>query len=182
MSDLSDEPGCLPGQVVVFDLIGVLAGPSWRELCVAPDLAAWARFKLGACSEADFWPVDAGHAYRAALGLRGDRLALLARLRARDISIVIASNFAAPWLPTIRERMPAGLVERWLISGELGVAKPATGFWTALRRHVPAGSLVVDDQRRNCEAATRAGLRGLWAPAGAPLAALVDAALAISSR
>ena len=68
------------------------------------------------------------------------------------------------------------------LSGELGVAKPATGFWTALRRHVPAGSLVVDDQRRNCEAATRAGLRGLWAPAGAPLAALVDAALAISSR
>jgi len=41
---------------------------------------------------------------------------------------------------------------------------------------------VVDDQRRNCEAATRAGLRGLWAPAGAPLAVLVDAALAISSR
>ncbi len=162
----------------MFDLIGVLAAPSWRELCLDPDLAAWARFKVGICGETEFWPEEAGRAYRAALSLRSDRLDLLARLRARGLAIVIASNFAAPWLPTIRERMPAGLIERWLVSGELGVAKPAAGFWTALRQHVPAGSLVIDDQRRNCEAASRAGLRGLWAPSGAPLAVLIDAALA----
>lgn len=177
MSDLFEEPGCLSGQVIVFDLIGVLAAPSWRELCPAPDLTAWARLKIGAATEAEFWSDEAGRAYRAALALRRARLDLLARLRARDIAIVIASNFAAAWLPTIRERMPAGLVDRWLVSGELGVAKPAAGFWTALRRHVPAGTLVVDDQRANCAAATCAGLRGLWAPAGAPLDLLIDAAL-----
>lgn len=181
MSDLSPEPGCLSGQVIVFDLIGVLAAPSWRELYPADHLedhlTLWSRLKIGAATEAEFWSDEAGRAYRAALALRRARLDLLARLRARDIAIVIASNFAAAWLPTIRERMPAGLVDRWLVSGELGVAKPAAGFWTALRRHVPAGTLVVDDQRANCAAATRAGLRGLWAPAGAPLDLLIDAAL-----
>ncbi|MBK9755005.1 MAG: hypothetical protein IPO88_16175 [Nannocystis sp.] len=182
MTDLSEESACLLGQHVVFDLIGVLAGPSWRELCPRPDLAAWARFKVGAYSESDFWSDDLAAAYRAALGLRRDRLALLARLRARGAKIVVASNFAAPWLATLRERVPAGLVDVWLVSGELGVAKPAAGFWAALRRIVPAGSLVVDDQRANCEAASRHGLRGLWAPAGVDLAGLVDAALAIPNR
>lgn len=182
MNDLSQEPGCLPGQVVVFDMIGVLAAPSWREMNLVDRrtdaLAVWSRLKIGAASEAELWSEAAGLAYRAAISLRRDRLDLLARLRARGIRIVIASNFAADWLPTLRERMPAGLVDRWLVSGELGVAKPAAGFWTALLRHVPAGTLVIDDQRANCAAATRAGLRGLWAPAGAPLADLVDAALA----
>ena len=68
--------------------------------------------------------------------------------------------------------------ERWLVSGELGVAKPDPRFWAALLRHVPAGSLVVDDQRRNCEAAAQAGLRSLWVPSGAGFEDRVEAALA----
>ncbi len=179
MTHLSEESVCRIGQHVVFDLIGVLAGPSWRELCPTPDLAAWDRFKVGACGEASFWSQEAAAAYRAALGLRRDRVALLARLRAQGAAIVVASNFAAPWLATVRERVPAGLVDHWLVSGELGVAKPAAGFWAALRSVVPAGSVVVDDQRRNCEAASRHGFRGLWAPPGADPADLIDAALAV---
>ena len=169
--------------LVAFDLIGVLVEPSWRELAPAPDLALWRRLKVGALAEPDFWDERTAAAYRACLRVRADRLALLARVRARGCRIAVASNFARAWAPVVRALLPdPSVVDHWFISGELGVAKPAAGFWTALRRHVPAGSLVVDDQRRNCEAATRAGLRGLWAPAGAPLAALVDAALAISSR
>lgn len=163
---------------MVFDLIGVLARPSWRELCAAPDLAAWRRLRVGAIEEAEFWPAAAGAAYRAALGLRRDRLALLARLRARGLRIVVATNFARAWLPTARARVPAGLVDRWVVSGEVGAAKPAPAFWAELRRHVPAGSVVVDDQPRNCAAATQAGLRGLWTPCGADLEARLAAALA----
>jgi FMN phosphatase YigB (HAD superfamily) len=81
-------------------------------------------------------------------------------------------------LPGVQAGVPAGLVERWLVSGELGVAKPDPRFWAALLRHVPAGCLVVDDQRRNCEAAARAGLRSLWVPSGAGFEARVEAALA----
>ncbi len=181
MNDLSHETAsitCLMGQVIVFDLIGVLARPSWRELCVTPDLERWRQLKIGATPESALWTEGQGAAYRAALGLRRDRLALLTRLRARGVTIVIASNFAREWAPTVRAAMPDGLVARWLISGELGVAKPDPGFWAALLRHVPTGTVVVDDQRHNCEAATAAGLRGLWAPAGPAFAVRVEAALA----
>jgi len=168
---------CLSGQVIVFDLIGVLARPSWRELCVTPDLELWRRLRVGAIPESALWSAAQGAAYRAALGLRGDRLALLAKLRARGVAIVIASNLAHEWLPAVRAAIPEGWVARWLVSGELGVAKPDPGFWAALLCHVPRGTIVVDDQLRNCEAADAAGLRGLWAPAGTGLADRIDAAL-----
>ena len=163
---------------IVFDLIGVLAAPSWRELCLRPDLGAWARLKVGAIAEAEFWSPEQAAAYRGALALRRDRLAFLARLRARGHAISIASNLARDWLPTVQAGVPAGLVEGWLVSGEIGVAKPDPRFWAALLRRVPAGTLVVDDQRRNCEAAARAGLRSLWMPCGAGFEDRVEAALA----
>lgn len=171
---------CPDGQAraIVFDLIGVLAAPSWRELCGRPDLAAWARLKVGAIEEAEFWSPAQAAAYRGALALRGDRLAFLGRLRARGHAISIASNLARGWLPTVQAGVPAGLVERWIVSGEIGVAKPDPRFWAALLRQVPAGSLVVDDQLRNCEAAARAGLRSLWVPCGAGFEDRVEAALA----
>jgi len=171
---------CLEGQprAIVFDLIGVLAAPSWRELCGRPDLAAWARLRVGAITEGEFWAPALAAAYRGALALRADRLAFLARLRARGHAISIASNLARAWLPGVQAGMPAGLVERWLVSGEIGVAKPDPRFWGEVLRHVPAGSLVVDDQRRNCEAARQAGLRSLWVPRGAGFEARVEAALA----
>ena len=179
---MSVSPGTCPeGQLrdaVVFDLIGVLARPSWRELCVDPDLAAWRRLRVGGLAEAEFWPAELAAAWRAALGLRADRLALLARLRARGHAIAVASNFAREWLPAVQARTPPGLVDRWIVSGEVGAAKPDPRFWAALLRHVPAGSLVVDDQRGNCEAAARAGLRALWVPSGAGFTARLEAALA----
>ncbi len=165
-------------RAIVFDLIGVLAAPSWRELCARPDLDAWARLKVGAIEEAEFWPREQAAAYRGALALRSDRLAFLGRLRARGHAISIASNLARAWLPTVQAGVPAGLVERWLVSGELGVAKPDPRFWAALLRHVPAGTLVIDDQRRNCEAATQAGRRGLWVPCGAGFEVRIEAAIA----
>ncbi len=171
---------CPEGQAcaIVFDLIGVLAAPSWRELCARPDLGAWARLKVGAIEEAEFWTAEQAAAYRGALALRSDRLAFLGRLRARGHAISIASNLARAWLPTVQAAVPAGLVERWLVSGELGVAKPDPRFWAALLRHVPAGTLVIDDQRRNCEAAAQAGLRSLWVPCGAGFEASIEAAIA----
>lgn len=167
---------CPEGQVVVFDLIGVLAGPSWRAMVVAPDPAAWRRLRVGAIAEEAFWSEDAGRVYRAALGLRGDRVALLGRLRARGLRIVIASNFAAAWAAVIRARMPAGLVDRWQFSGEIGVAKPDPEFFARLG--VPGGTIVVDDQRENVAAATRAGLRGILAGPGVDLEAAIERGLA----
>lgn len=165
-----------PAGQVVFDLIGVLAGPSWRELVVGPDLAAWRQLRVGAIAEEAFWDEASRRIYRAALAVRGDRMAMVTRLRARGVGIVIASNFAREWAATIRERMPAGLVDRWVFSGELGVAKPDPEFWRRLA--VPPGTPVVDDQANNVASATAAGLCGVLAAPGVDLERAIVRALA----
>ncbi|PCC75102.1 haloacid dehalogenase-like hydrolase [Nannocystis exedens] len=175
MSD-STPPPDLP--LVAFDLIGVLAEPSWREIDGAPDRERWHRLRAGAIEEADFWDPAAAAAYRACLRLRTDRLALVSRLRARGHRIALATNFARAWLAVVREQLGgSGLVDHWLCSGELGVAKPDPRFWSHLRGLAPA-VVVVDDQLDNVVAARAAGLIGVWALPGADLEARLFAALA----
>ena len=161
---------------VVFDLIGVLARPSWRELCARPAAHDWRSLRIGAIEEAAFWSAELGAAYRGTLGLRRDRIELLRRLRGAGVEITIASNFARAWLPTVQALMPDGLVARWVISGEVGAAKPDLAFWTALA--APAGTLMVDDKAGNVAAARAAGLRGVLAAPGCDLAEQVTRALA----
>lgn len=176
MSEPTHDSSDLP--LVAFDLIGVLAEPSWREIHPAPDRERWRRLKLGDLSEREFWDDDAAAAYRACLRLRPDRLAYLTGLRARGHRIAVATNFAREWLAVVRERIgdPA-LVDHWLCSGELGVAKPDPRFWSRLSGLAPV-VVVIDDQRSNIDAARAAGLTAVWAFPGGDLAARVDAVLA----
>lgn len=164
--------------LVAFDLIGVLAEPSWREVDGRPGLDRWRLLRVGALEEHDFWDSAAAAAYRACLRLRPDRLALLAELRARGHRIAVATNFARPWLALVRERLPdPTLVDLWLCSGELGVAKPDPRFWSHLTgRGLPV--VLVDDQRANIDSARRAGLAAVWALPGADLRARLLAVLA----
>lgn len=162
---------------VVFDLIGVLARPSWRELVADPRAHDWKRLKVGAITEAEFWSPTLAAAYRGAIGLRADRIALLRRLRAAGVTITIASNYAREWLPEVVRRMPAGLVARWVVSGEVGAAKPDLAFWTALA--AAPGTVMVDDQAGNVAAATASGLRGVLAAPGLDFDAAVLRALAL---
>lgn len=162
---------------VAFDLIGVLAEPSWREVAADPDLARWRRLKLGELDERELWDERSAAAYRACLRLRRDRLALLARVRAAGHSIAVASNFAAAWLPTVRALLPdPGLVDLWCVSGELGIAKPDPRFWDRLLEASP-DVVLVDDQQDNLASARAAGLRTVWALPGADLPARLFAAL-----
>lgn len=161
---------------VVFDLIGVLARPSWRELCAAPRSHDWGALRVGAIEEEAFWSPALAAAYRGALGLRRDRVALLRRLHGEGYAITIASNFARAWLPVVQGLMPDGLVTRWVISGAVGAAKPDLAFWTALA--APAGTVMVDDQAGNIAAARAAGLRGVLAAPGRDLTDQVVRALA----
>lgn len=156
---------------LAFDLIGVLAEPSWREITGAPDLARWRRLRVGAIDEAEFWDDAAAAAYRACLALRADRLAMLERLRARGHRLVLASNFARAWIPVVRARIPdPDLFARWCVSGELGVAKPDPRFWAHLRAAGP-DPVLIDDQPENLASARAAGLRAVWALPGADLEA-----------
>jgi len=157
-------PSSAPG--VVFDLIGVLAEPSFRE--IAPfDADRWRLFKLGLLREEAFWSAAHAAAYRRVLSFRGDRLAHLERLRARGYRVCLATNFSGAWLAALLAKSGAArLFDAAVVSSEIGLAKPDPRFFDELRSHAPAGSIFVDDQKRNCEAAARAGLRPIHAYPG----------------
>lgn len=174
---MSNNPSHTP-PLLAFDLIGVLAEPSWREIDGAPDYGRWRQLRIGAIEEHEFWDPAAAAAYRACLRLRGDRLALLARLRARGHRIALITNLARAWLAVVRDLLPdPALIDLYLCSGELGFAKPDPRFWHHLRSHGNA-VLVIDDQRANIEAARLAGLTAVWALPGADLEARILAAIA----
>ena len=163
---------------VVFDLIGVLAEPSWRELVPEPDTERWGAFKRGEHSEEDFWEQDLASHYRSLLRFRSDRLKLVEKLRERGYKICVATNFWTDWYETLLEQLhDKTLFADRVISAEIGVAKPEQGFWRELLKRVPAGSVFVDDRKANCEAAARAGLRAIWAYPGSPLREQIEAHL-----
>jgi HAD superfamily hydrolase (TIGR01509 family) len=164
--------------LIAFDLIGVLAEPSWREIDGAPDRERWRRLRVGALDEHDFWDSSTAATYRRILRLRPDRLALAAELRARGHRIALATNFARAWLPVVRAQLPdPALFDLWLCSGELGVAKPDPRFWSHLTgRGLPV--VLVDDQRENIDGARAAGLAAVWALPGGDLRARLLTVLA----
>ncbi len=153
-------------QWVVFDLIGVLAEPSWRE--IAPlDASLWRRFKLGALTEAAFWDAAHAAAYRRVLSFRRDRLGYVERLKGRGYKVCVATNFSGEWLRALLAKSGAeGLFDARVVSAEVRVAKPDPRFFAEVLRHATKGSVFVDDQKQNCEAAAQAGLRAVYAYPG----------------
>jgi HAD superfamily hydrolase (TIGR01509 family) len=158
---------------IVFDLIGVLAEPSWREIATASG-DAWRSYKLGERAEAAFWDAAHAAAYRNAMSFRGDRLAYVRSLKARGYRICLASNFSREWLLTLLAKGGAGLFDAEVVSAEVGVAKPDPAFYHEVLRRAPLGSIFVDDQRANCAAAKLAGLQAIFAYPGCPVEAEIE--------
>ena len=151
---------------VVFDLIGVLAGPSWRE--IGPEAAPrWRSFKLGEIDEATFWDAARAAAYRRVLDFRSERRAYVEELKARGRKICVATNFSGGWLRHLLSKSAAeALFDARVVSSEVKVAKPDPAFFAEVLRLAPLGSIFVDDQAQNCAAAERAGLRAIVARPG----------------
>lgn len=159
-------------QWIVFDLIGVLAEPSWRDL-ISHDSGIkerWEKLKRGTAEEDAFWDQALQRTYRAVLDFRADRLDLVRDLRKRGVHIAIASNFSREWLKFLMGKIPdPGIFEHTMVSAEVGAAKPEPAFWEQMKQFAPQGSIFVDDQIRNCDAAEQAGYRAVWAHPGAQL-------------
>jgi HAD superfamily hydrolase (TIGR01509 family) len=159
---------------IVFDLIGVLAEPSWREIATGGD-DAWRSFKRGERAEALFWDAAHAAAYRRVLSFRRDRLTYVRALKARGYHICLASNFSREWLVALLAKGgAAGLFDAQVVSAEVGAAKPDPAFFDEVRCHAPPGSIFVDDQKANCDAAERAGLRAIFAYPGCSIEAEVE--------
>ncbi|MCA9662718.1 MAG: HAD-IA family hydrolase [Myxococcales bacterium] len=163
-----------PAATIVFDLIGVLAEPSWRELSVDMSLDRWRLLKTGEITDEAFWSAEEAAAYRRVLRLRPDRVALLRELRARGRRIVAASNLASGWADHLAQSPGGSLVDAWVISARVGAAKPDPRFFAALAAAAPVGARFIDDTRANCAAAAAAGFDARWAWPGRDLAALTS--------
>lgn len=151
---------------VVFDLIGVLAGPSWRQIATI-DISRWEAFKRGQIPEAAFWDAEHAAAHRRALRFQRERLAYVKQLKARGTKICLATNFSGEWLRDLLAKSgETALFDAQVVSAEVKVAKPDPAFFAEVLRHAPAGSIFVDDQEPNCAAAARAGLRAVLAYPG----------------
>jgi HAD superfamily hydrolase (TIGR01509 family) len=160
---------------VVFDLIGVLAEPSWREISAEQNLEKWREFSTGKESEASFWDDTSASAYRAALRFRADRFRYLLRLKDAGVKICLATNFSVAWLDELLTKVAhPDLFDAKVVSASIGAVKPNNEFWSEVLKHVPKGSIFVDDQKTNCDAARVAGLQSIWAYPGRDLEADLD--------
>jgi putative hydrolase of the HAD superfamily len=137
-----------------------LAPPAVREL--------YLRGSAGALDVAALWrelgvrdPEAATEAYVRLHRLMPGARAFLGWARARGIKVACLSNDVGAWSRALRERHGlSSLIDRWVISGDVGSRKPDVAMFEALRREadVPFDAWVlVDDHRANVEAAARLG-------------------------
>ena len=169
--------------VVVFDAMGVLyaAGDDVSELVIpylrelgsglaaAEIHALYRRASLGEMTSAEFW---------AACGVRGDDAVLcgrhalvpgiadlLADLRGAGVPLACLSNDLSEWSVRLRRRFGLeDLIGTWVISGDIGLRKPAREAFQALARATgvpPERMVFFDDRPDNVTAASAYGIDAL---------------------
>ena len=194
--DAGDEPDnptvvALDGMGVIFkearDIDNVLipfAHDAGSPLS-AEEITLRARaLSLGRMTTAQFWkaigldgsPEELDDAYLSRLSLNPGVVKFLRTLRDRGVRVACITNDSTTWAMKLRQRHSLeGLVDPWVISGQVGVRKPDNPMWEVLRRvtgEAPASIMVVDDELDILDSARRLGFRTAWyAPEGeAPLA------------
>lgn len=151
----------------------------------AEEIALRARaLSLGRMTTGQFWkaigldgaPEELDDAYLSRLSLNPGVVKFLRTLRDRGVRVACITNDSTTWAMKLRQRHSLeGLVDPWVISGQVGVRKPDNPMWEVLRRvtgEAPASIMVVDDELDILDSARKLGFRTAWyAPDGdAPLA------------
>lgn len=170
-----------PKTWVVFDLVGVLAEPSWCDLVPEPSEyeARWDLFRTGRLEERAFWTARLQKLYRSYLAFRPARLQLVRKLKRQGYQMAIATNFSSAWLEELLSSLSASdraLFSEFVVSDRVGAAKPAQEFFARVKAFAPRGSVFIDDRLANCKAARRAGYRAIWAHPGVELEREIAAA------
>jgi putative hydrolase of the HAD superfamily len=156
------------------DDVGELLVPYLRSHgCVLPrdEIARlYEECSLGKLPSTDFWAVAGTSGASDDEYCRNHRLtagivALLAELDVTGVRLACLSNDVSEWSKLLRERFGLGeYITDWLISGDIGVRKPAPETFTTLCRRldvVPERILLIDDREANVAAARAAGLQAL---------------------
>jgi HAD superfamily hydrolase (TIGR01509 family) len=172
--------------VVVFDVMDTLLHDPYREAYEAATgltfeafgslhtEAAYRALERSEIDEVTYWSVvrDAGvavdegrfHAtrregYRWLPGMRELLVETASRHR-----VILSSNYPATWIADVRARFFDDVSMNVCGSCELGVCKPARGFFDRLRDRFaldPATTVLVDDAVRNVDGAVAAGWHGV---------------------
>jgi FMN phosphatase YigB (HAD superfamily) len=95
----------------------------------------------------------------------------IVRARESDYRVAYLGDGPSAWATRLRTTFVLdGLVEPWVVSGEVGAALPEVALFEALRRLSavdPANCLLIDDRLRVLEAAHDAGFGTAWfSPSG----------------
>jgi putative hydrolase of the HAD superfamily len=194
--DVSDEPDnprvvALDGMGVIFkesnDIHNVLV-PFAHEIgspLTSDEIILKARaLSLGRMTTAQFWKTigidgaaeELDDAYLSRLSLNPGVVKFLRTLRDRGVRVACITNDSTTWAMKLRQRHSLeGLVDPWVISGQVGVRKPDNPMWEVLRRvtgEPPASIMVIDDDLDILDSARKLGFRTAWfSPEGeAPLA------------
>jgi HAD superfamily hydrolase (TIGR01509 family) len=195
-TDVSDEPDnprvvALDGMGVIFkesnDIHNVLV-PFAHEIgspLTSDEIVLKARaLSLGRMTTGQFWkaigidgtPEELDDAYLSRLSLNPGVVKFLRTLRDRGVRVACITNDSTTWAMKLRQRHSLeGLVDPWVISGQVGVRKPDNPMWEVLRRvtgEPPAAIMVIDDDLDILDSARKLGFRTAWfSPDGeAPLA------------
>ena len=172
--------------VIVFDVMDTLLRDPYREAYEAATglpfdafasphtEAAYRALERSVIDEVTYWTLlrDAGigvdegrfHAtrrdgYRWLPGMRD----LLRETAARH-RVIVSSNYPATWISDVRDRFLHDVPIEVCGSCELGVCKPARGFFDRMADRLaldPATTLLVDDSALNVEGALAAGWHGV---------------------
>ncbi|MBI4016593.1 MAG: HAD-IA family hydrolase [Candidatus Aenigmarchaeota archaeon] len=171
---------------IIFDLGNVLANGGHRQFIIAlgdayaeKEHAAWQNYKIGKCSENDYWKrifADTSlEGYEEGIAKlmreffsnsqKGKAYRFLQPLKEKNYQMAILSNHSSEWANIVVDTLHLrDYCNPILISADIGLAKPDHLIYThtlqAVNRvHAPHKCLFIDDKIENILAARTAGMK-----------------------
>lgn len=128
-----------------------------------------AKAMLGRISTAELWEGvnvqgaadDLDAAYIELIEPRNGAAEFLREMRRREVPVTCVTNDVSAWSRRLRERDNLAMIWPWIISADVGVQKPDTGIYEALRREsgVPYEScLLIDNNADHLDTAKTLGM------------------------
>lgn len=166
-----DAMGVLYEHAGIADRLTSFAQARGSQVTLEDARALYRRASSGAMGSGALWaalgvPGDHDAEFLAQRTLMPGARAFLDVLHAAGLPVGAITNDVAEWSRWAREaRGVADDLDPWVVSGEVGVRKPARAIYDVFLsacRCAPAACVFVDDQVSNLDAASALGFRCAW--------------------